>query len=89
MLPNTTECSGTDKYVAEPDPIEALLREICIVNANNASFCARLISIREGSEQDCCRRPGRVPCGPSERSRDQAKRSLSIERRRSVRFSAS
>lgn len=50
MLPNTTESSGTDKYVAEPDPIEALLDEICIVFANGNSFCARLILIREGSE---------------------------------------
>jgi len=36
--------------VLEPDPIKALLREICIVFANGTSFCARLTAIHNESE---------------------------------------
>ena len=49
-MPSTTVNSPSYEKVLEPDPIEALLKEICIVFANGNSFCARLISIREGSE---------------------------------------
>jgi len=34
----------------EPDPIKALLREICIVFANGTSFCARLTAIHNANE---------------------------------------
>jgi hypothetical protein len=47
---NTTVDSQSYEKVLEPDPIDALLKEICIVFANGNSFCARLISIREGGE---------------------------------------
>ena len=47
---NTTVDSTSYEKVLEPDPIESLLKEICIVFANGNSFCARLISIREGGE---------------------------------------
>jgi len=49
-MPSTTVDSPSYEKVLEPDPIEALLNEICIVFANGNSFCARLISIREDSE---------------------------------------
>jgi hypothetical protein len=45
MLPNTTDNSGTDKNLS--DPAKDLIKEICIVFANNSSFVARLISIRD------------------------------------------
>jgi hypothetical protein len=45
MLPNTTNSSGTDKNLS--DPAKDLIKEICIVFANNTSFVARLIAIRD------------------------------------------
>lgn len=49
MLPNTTDNnSGTDKNFS--DPAKDLIGEICIVFANNTSFVARLISIRDENE---------------------------------------
>ena len=48
MLPDTTENSGTDKMLS--DPSKDLINEICIVFANNSSFVARLISIRDENE---------------------------------------
>ena len=43
--------SASYENISEPDPIEALLREICIVFANGTSFCARLVDIRgDGNE---------------------------------------
>jgi hypothetical protein len=49
MSDNTVDSSSYGN-VLEPDPIEALLREICIVFANGTSFCARLIAIRNENE---------------------------------------
>ena len=48
MLPNTTNGSGTDKKFS--GPINDLIKKICIVFANNISFVARLISIRDENE---------------------------------------
>jgi hypothetical protein len=48
MLPNTTDNSGTDKNLS--DPAEDLINEICIVFANNTSFVARMILIRNEYE---------------------------------------
>jgi hypothetical protein len=45
-----TEDSSSYENPSELDPIEALLREICTVFANGASFCARLIVVRNESE---------------------------------------
>lgn len=42
--------SSSYENLPEPDPIEALLREICIVFANGTSFCARLTAIRNENE---------------------------------------
>jgi len=47
---NTTDNSNCYENVSVPDPIEALLREICIVFANGTSFCARLTAIRNKNE---------------------------------------
>jgi len=50
MLNNT---NGSPSYlkVSDPeDPIECLVKEICIVFANGTSFCARLTAIRNESE---------------------------------------
>lgn len=46
---NTTDSLGYEKD-SEPDLIENLVKEICIVNANNTSFCARLIAVRDNTE---------------------------------------
>ena len=48
MLPNTPDNSGTDKN--HSDPTKNLINEICIVFANNTSFVARLILIRDENE---------------------------------------
>ena len=48
MLPDTTDNSGTDKNLL--DPAKDLIKEICIVFANNTSFVARLILIRDENE---------------------------------------
>jgi len=48
MLSNTTDNSGTDKNLS--DPAKNLINEICIVFANNTSFAARLILIRDENE---------------------------------------
>jgi len=50
MKNNTVTSLGYGSPSVEPDPIKALINEICIVNANNTSFCARLISIQNDSE---------------------------------------
>jgi hypothetical protein len=42
--------SSSYENLPEPDPIKALLREICIVFANGTSFCARLIAIHNDNE---------------------------------------
>ena len=35
--------------ISESDPVESLLREICIVYlSDNVSYCARLVEIRDG-----------------------------------------
>jgi len=34
----------------ESDPINGLIKEICIVFANNTSFCARLVAIHNEDE---------------------------------------
>jgi hypothetical protein len=49
MSIDTLDSSSYEK-VLEPDPIEALLREICIIFANGTSFCARLTAIRNENE---------------------------------------
>lgn len=49
MLTDTLDGSSYEK-ILEPDPIEALLREICIVFANGTSFCARLTAIHNENE---------------------------------------
>jgi hypothetical protein len=45
MSTNTLHSTSYEN-ISEPDPIQVLLREICIVFANGTSFCARLIDIR-------------------------------------------
>ena len=50
MKNNTGTSLGYGSPSVEPDLIKALIDEICIVNANNTSFCARLISIQNDSE---------------------------------------
>jgi len=50
MKNNTVTSLGYGSPSVGPDPIKALINEICIVNANNTSFCARLISIQNDSE---------------------------------------
>ena len=50
MKNETLSSLGYGSPSVEPDPIKALINEICIVNANNTSFCARLISIQNDSE---------------------------------------
>lgn len=47
-MPNRTKDSSS--YVKISDPIADLVKEICIVNANNTSFCARLIAIHNENE---------------------------------------
>jgi len=49
----TTKTLHSSSYenISEPDPIEVLLREICIVFANGTSFCARLIDIRSNGNE--------------------------------------
>ncbi len=48
---DTTNVSGSyENDVSEPDPIETLVNEICIVWASGQSFCARLTSIRDSDE---------------------------------------
>jgi hypothetical protein len=42
--------SSSYENLPETDPIEALLREICIVFANGTSFCARLTAIHNENE---------------------------------------
>ena len=42
--------SSSYENLPEPDPIEALLHEICIVFANGTSFCARLTAIHNENE---------------------------------------
>jgi len=50
MPGTTTDSIGYESSLGS-DPIEALLHEICVVNANNTSFCARLTAVhRDGSE---------------------------------------
>jgi hypothetical protein len=49
MSNNTVDSSSYGNDL-EPDPIEALLREICIVFANGTSFCARLTAIHNENE---------------------------------------
>ncbi len=49
MTDDTASSLGCNEKL-EPDPIEALLGEICICFANGNSFCARMISIRDGEE---------------------------------------
>lgn len=49
-MPNNTVNSLSYLSISEPDPIKDLVKEICIVNANNTSFCARLIAIRNENE---------------------------------------
>ena len=49
-MPNNTIDSSGYENAFEPDPIKALLREICIVFANGTSFCARLIAIHNDNE---------------------------------------
>jgi hypothetical protein len=49
-MSNNTVDSSSYGNVLEPDPIEALLREICIVFANGTSFCARLTAIHNENE---------------------------------------
>ncbi len=48
MLSNKTNGSETDKILS--DPAKDLIKEICIVFANNTSFVARLIAIRDEDE---------------------------------------
>ena len=50
MKNDTVTSLGYGSPSVESDPIRALINEICIVNANNTSFCARLISIQNDSE---------------------------------------
>jgi len=46
----TTINDSSNYEKVSPDPINGLLREICIVFANGTSFCARLIAIRNETE---------------------------------------
>jgi hypothetical protein len=41
------EDSSSYLNVPDQDPINDLVQLICIVNANNTSFCARLMFVRE------------------------------------------
>jgi hypothetical protein len=50
MINKTNVSLGYEYPSLESDPINDLIKEICIVNANNTSFCARLIAIREDNE---------------------------------------
>lgn len=49
-MSNDTLGSSSYETVSEPDPIEALLNEICVVFANGTSFCARLTRIHNEDE---------------------------------------
>jgi len=49
-MSNETLDSSSYENLPEPDPIKALIGEICIVFANGNSFCARLTSIRDNEE---------------------------------------
>jgi hypothetical protein len=49
-MQNTSNGSPSCLNLSEPDLIEALLNEICIVFANGTSFCARLIDIHNENE---------------------------------------
>ena len=49
-MSDNTVYSSSYGDVLEPDPIKALLREICIVFANGTSFCARLTAIHNENE---------------------------------------
>lgn len=50
MTNNTEHSVSYENVSVESDPITDLLKEICIVTANNTSFCARLIAVRNESE---------------------------------------
>ena len=50
MPNNTNDSLGYEYLSLESDPINDLIKEICIVIANNSSFCARLIAIRNENE---------------------------------------
>ena len=50
MPNNTNDSLGYENRSLESDPINDLIKEICIVIANNSSFCARLIAIRNENE---------------------------------------
>jgi hypothetical protein len=49
-MSNNTKGSLSYEMVSEPDPLEALLNEVCIVYANETSFAARLVKIHEKNE---------------------------------------
>ena len=50
MSNNTNDSLGYEYLPLESDPINDIIKEICIVIANNTSFCARLIAIRNDNE---------------------------------------
>ena len=50
MSNDTNDSLGYENLSLEADPINDLIKEICIVIANNTSFCARLIAIRNDNE---------------------------------------
>jgi hypothetical protein len=50
MSTDTNDSLGYEYLSLESDPINDLIKEICIVFANNTSFVARLIVIREDNE---------------------------------------
>ena len=50
MPNNTNDSLGYENLSPESDPIDGLIREICIVHANGTSFCARLIAIHNENE---------------------------------------
>lgn len=50
MSNDTNDSLGYENLSLESDPINDLIKEICIVIANNTSFCARLIAIRNDNE---------------------------------------
>jgi hypothetical protein len=49
-MSNKSVDSSSYESLSEPDPIEAMLNEICIVFANGNSFCARLTKVHNENE---------------------------------------
>jgi len=50
MSTNTNDSLGYEYLSLESDPINDLIKEICVVNVNDTCFCARSIVIREDNK---------------------------------------